>query len=540
MRKQKVWWGFSLLFFLLLISACQPAHPLATDVSPTLTFTKTISPTLTTLPTVTATQLLPTPKPQLPLSLERPWLAYASRTKLTVVNQDGTGFTTIYELGRSPGDMPPCNSGTGKSFMLDESPSNRMADFGWSGIYVVQPPVSMRVYRPGWFYCGAHFAFRWQDNDTLLASIEQTTQKDIPTLKIYEMPSGKIRDQIPLVKCAVGAFCDVLDIDTWKVEWSPNGRYLAFQAIRDASATDLYIYDSQNRSIRQLTHDPDHVSQFWWSPDSAWIVFGEASLNYGAPTAETLLAVSLQGNIRHLYDFKPAQQESIFEWLDNKRFLMIDGNLRDVVNQGAYSMSLVDISTGVVTSIFGRSMGSAVLDGANKAVVIFAFYQNGYDQATYLVPLAHPTPQFVTDMQLDLTWDSDLGLFVADSSDLCEGDSKKLQVLDLAGKLSCIQRPEEDQSKENASLDPALLSPDKKWQVWLNEKDVWLENMGSKSKVVVKDSPGMQVIWCLDSTCFFLVSNHNLYRVSVPDLTMKSIDSALDGDTISAKWLERK
>jgi hypothetical protein len=79
-------------------------------------------------------------------------------------------------------------------------------------------------------------------------------------------------------------------------------------------------------------------------------------------------------------------------------------------------------------------------------------------------------------------------------------------------------------------------SPDGKWQVSLQD-GVKLEAEGQPA-ITVSTTPGTQVIWCTDSTCFFFVANQILYRASMPDLAIQTVDEKLGKDEIVFQWVK--
>ncbi|HEU4759594.1 MAG TPA: hypothetical protein VFT91_06375 [Dehalococcoidia bacterium] len=55
--------------------------------------------------------------------------------------------------------------------------------------------------------------------------------------------------------------------------WSPDGKRVAFRAIRDGNH-DIYVYDLESKTEQRLTDVPALDSEPDWSPDGEWIVFG--------------------------------------------------------------------------------------------------------------------------------------------------------------------------------------------------------------------------------------------------------------------------
>ncbi|MDF1515940.1 MAG: hypothetical protein P1S60_19180, partial [Anaerolineae bacterium] len=54
--------------------------------------------------------------------------------------------------------------------------------------------------------------------------------------------------------------------------WSPDGRRLAFVAMREGPTADLYLYDTITSSIARITQQGAHASRPLWSLDGAFIL----------------------------------------------------------------------------------------------------------------------------------------------------------------------------------------------------------------------------------------------------------------------------
>ncbi len=77
-------------------------------------------------------------------------------------------------------------------------------------------------------------------------------------------------------------------VKTWKVKglqafthpvWSPDGRSILLVGQKNGY-TDLYLYDVQNKTVEQITHDPYAELTPSWSPDGSKIVFSTDYLYY--------------------------------------------------------------------------------------------------------------------------------------------------------------------------------------------------------------------------------------------------------------------
>jgi hypothetical protein len=521
----------TLMFFVLVCVACQPVEvpstPVPTQTStviptiiPTSTETAVIpSPTLTELPSPTAQPT--TTGAALPLSKQGPWLAYkhysAMENEHFILNHDGTGRARV---------LPECNTNG-----IQESPSNRLVIFPGL-VYLFQPSqAAWTLVYSNWPSCYSDFTGNKEKG--LLASLYHETEDAIPELRIYELPSGKIRDQFPLLfRCPdENESCDTGGIEWWNFEmkWSPNGRYLAFSAAPEGPSSDLYMYDTQTGNILRLTSGPDSVAQIWWSPDGRWILMGELHESI-YPYTTSLWAVSARDNeMRQLYSLENGFPQSILGWLDDKRFIVFDGTgLNNPLDLPANNLRLVDMESNEIMTLFSGSFMAAELDPLHETLSFWAYDldpREGYEgPGTYLVSTSNPKIRYMGSEQLYPNWDADLGLFVTEEP--CENDPEGTMAFDYKGEWQCV----------HPSLTANYLSPDGGWQVSVQD-GTWL-NTNGKQPVQITEGNAVQVIWRPDSQGFFFVENQILYYVSLPQATMVVIDEDIRGNSISYQWLE--
>jgi Tol biopolymer transport system component len=89
-----------------------------------------------------------------------------------------------------------------------------------------------------------------------------TVSAGAPLLTIFDMPSGDIREQIP-----------VPEVDQiFSPSWSPDGTRIAFSAIK-GGLSDLYVLRVADRTLRALTTDAYSDLQPAWAPDGRRIAF---------------------------------------------------------------------------------------------------------------------------------------------------------------------------------------------------------------------------------------------------------------------------
>jgi WD40 repeat protein len=325
--------------------------------------------------------------------------------------------------------------------------------------------------------------------------------------------------------------------------WSPNGRYLAFVAILDAASSDLFVYDVQEGNLRRLTNGPDWVGAINWSPDGTQIIMrellndSEFFFDPHAKPPSSVWSVSVSNNeIQFLYaTSETTTEENILFWLDDKRFFAYEGRLVDA--DQAHNLRLVDMETGTNRILFD---GQFVMESFDPIHEVFALYElqtEKYPQGIYLVSVKNGTIRYLEGPPYNAfaDWDETIGLFV--SEDPCENDPNSLQAFDHLGNFKCV--PELSSTPEP---DEIISYPAPNGTSNLSVKDgLWLETQG-KAPVPVSRETASDIIWCPDSSCFFFsVPQPNyrwtLYRVSLPDLSIKMVDEGIESRG-TYQWLE--
>jgi len=502
---------------------------------PTHPPTETLTPTTPALPTPTSMPLL--------LSLQGPWLLYLHTIyrpgqmdqgiadvpeEFVLLNQDGSGRTSIHDV-----DTFLMDSGSSKNYMTS---------------YVGE----QYLFRPS----EAKMMFIGDESSGVWADFYQASDDVSPELMLYELPSGKIRDRFPLVRCSKDTDACEKYRSNWRemmrqqIQWSPNGRYLAFVAIMDATSSDLFVYDIQTGHLRRVTDGPDWVGPIEWSPDGTHIIMQEllnereSLLDPNSKPPSSVWSVSISTNeIKQLYSTgEDPSWHHILQWLDDHCFIAYDGFLVDA--DQARDLRFVDMETGTSRILFDGIFIGVSFDPVHD---VYAIYEQSTDyclpSSTCLVSIKDGTirPLDVGPYSFSFPWwDENSGLFVFDSD--CENDPQSLQAVDYQGAFRCVPK-----SGPTPTLTPIYTqlgatsypAPDRQWQVSVKD-GLWLEKTGEPAVQISKQVVS-NVIWCPDSSCFyFLVPEQNqtwtLYHVSMSDRTVKLVDDGLE--TGNAQWLE--
>ena len=186
-------------------------------------------------------------------------------------------------------------------------------------------------------------------------------------------------------------FLYVMDILAWnKPAWSPDGRYLAFVAAIDGPTSDLYLYDSQDKTTRRISSGPNQAAEPVWSPAGNGVLHAEMSY---FPTSsepyyysyEALWWAPLSGNgLTRFVDLTmPDTAWPYFVgWASDQRFLFryetFDRDLRG-------SLSVGDIEAGKSIQLLTDVERAAVLTAPAGGFVLAGVNDEDNRDTLYLV-----------------------------------------------------------------------------------------------------------------------------------------------------------
>jgi hypothetical protein len=267
----------------------------------------------------------PTPTINVPLNEDGPWLVGSSIEGLIFMNLDGTGLIQM----TIDGDW---------SFPWPESSS---------------------------------FSEKWVALET--GNRPDTREVDLKNFpddlayRLLQIPAGQFERTIPLISSKMVSeirqvdyrmpFPTIIDaLFSSPIEWSPDGRYLAFAAALDGPSSDLYVYDTARDQIRRLTDGSNETFIMSWTPDSQWILHAEVTsyasptvLIGGRPRAKAVWVASPDGSqVRKVYDVND-EVVQFQVWLSPSVY--VEQMIMDYENY-RFNINTVDIRSGEMTSIY--------------------------------------------------------------------------------------------------------------------------------------------------------------------------------------------
>jgi hypothetical protein len=463
------------------------APALAQDANPTTA----PSPILTLAPTQPPAGTPQMPGlPDQPLSVSGPWFVFMDYTvahEVWALNTDGSGATMLWSL---------VDEQASESYTLWPAPSG-------GRIALLQYSQSLRT-------------------APVLRVLEIPTGKELAVVNLlprqinYDSLAGEARSAADQVWAAVGAWN--------RPAWSPDGRWLAFNAAIDGPSADVYVYDTSTNTIDRLTDGPDQSVDLAWSPGSAYIVhgvadslyYGYSGLGYGMLSAWAA-PPDPDKPVLHLYDHVFHGYEYILGWLGDSRYLgdSLDGD--SLGNCGYSGLRTVDIQKGPGPSLLSGSYSLRAFDAETGLMVMvlspslteFAC-PTSLDPGVYLFDINSRKASRVPDVDpkpvMSVTWSKEAGVFFL-------GGGEELLTIDPASNVA--RYPSIDDLFDIAPV----VSPGGDQWVLANsfERTIAVGTRSGELIQIEADQPG-DAFWSLDGAwLFFFGGGLNLSAAPAPD-----------------------
>lgn len=469
----------SLLAISLLMLACslpfapKNEQPPATQPGPAEIQQKTPT-SAPAVPTEAPAPPLPTEKPaeRAALSEKGPWLLIPATEGLWVANDDGSALT---QITTTP---------------------------------VMSPAHLQKGIAPD-----GYFAFVTAESYETLENL---------SLMLLKLPEGSLETITPLIPTGAKMpeapeICEpgfeamrALTIGD-SLEWSPDGKTLAYIALTPGGTADLYTYSMETGKITQLSDGSSQAFEPSWSPDGRYILqYGASCFGTGAGFAMTgAWASAADGSdTKKLYTFtvQETEYEYVVGWYPPATALMASAFGCQTSN-----LRTKDILSGKETTIYSGCASNATIapDGAIGLLVSdFMDEQPGF----YLFTPQGQQIAYIPDNDgVDLEYSDGLGLFL--TRYFREGDPPYYETLsfDTKGTAGAYQ------SKE--ALDFPVLSEDGSRQIEITQKGIKLTGFGTWPGLIEKQGVSQALLYETGQepgVLFFLNDTGEFYRASPP------------------------
>jgi hypothetical protein len=318
------------------------------------------------------------------------------------------------------------------------------------------------------------------------------------SLALFHIPDGQIRPITQLFIDEKSIDLAELGNDIFILDWSSDGRYLAFAGAIDKPYLDLYLYDMDKDAVRRLTDNLQKIEYVEWSSDGKWIWF-ENSESEGAYSRT------------YFYTLQPDKLE-----IQNPKLLL---DSRWNIDEGWVSLNeyfLVNASEGCC----GENNLRYINVESGQETVLWKSFTTGYaiDPEKLLIAVS-AAPE--ADLQ---------GLYLVDWAGNHQKISDGLWLLEFRGGTKSrfigldgekVVTIAQDGSIKQISEKPFYnlnVSPDKTWFVLYDENISGIDLYSENDQFVrtISHENAFPVAWLPDSSGLFFIAN-NLYYMSIPN-----------------------
>jgi hypothetical protein len=315
--------------------------------------------------------------------------------------------------------------------------------------------------------------------------------------------------------------------------WSPDGRFLAFNAALNNDNSDLYVLDTLNDRINRTNRFLSQNTSPLWAPGGNWLISQELEIdrpgeNDWRATFVTGLLIPSSINVDTVYQPPAASLEEVFVgWLNENIFISYsmtkdgprmlrtigtDDLKENLIIEGAFQQVAFDPTTGTIA--FSLSYESAIPLGLSGGI-----YRLLPESADQLLQQGGSWDR--------LAWDP-TGMFVAVGSQGVMLFSPNGDSLLLPGQGNARQ------------------SPNGNWLIaWGDGKNftagarLYQSNSNSPLQTLIPGSVET-VFWQPDSQGFFVQSEGVLYQFVFPGLRPKTIAKEMTQESpIEMLWVEK-
>lgn len=474
------------LFLLItfIIGTCAPA-PASFTPSPTATVrpTRTPRPTQTDIPTATPYPSLQTDGPHLLFTFDN---QNSPLKNFTIMDADGSGRKQF----QLPND--------GYTFQLNKSVS---PDGNWLAYFTgsAEEPYDIALN-----------LFNLSDGTTQLISnllapdFPANLEPIVETMVLGDPPIYHI-DCFEDMECRRSLVERELTHSLFSLAWSPDSQFVAFTAQIDGASSDIYIYNIQDKTIRQLTNESLNIYSMDWAPNGQRILYEISSPLGNISEGREFHLVNLDG--REI----PFTDKSLYKYLHWNGYDWISDNIYLLLRWSdapphQSDFKILNTDTGQVKDMWPYSAEFFAIDHENKAV--YLSFKHYYDSSS------HPAEGiYIVGINGNFRKISDQQLILVEGQGPYQilGQNYGRRVYNI---------------KYDGSIEPLAwngypfpyLSPNGKFLLYLEYKNLALyTNSYQPIKSWQVEEDIYKITWRPDSLGLFIFTDTNTYYLPIPD-----------------------
>ena len=195
------------------------------------------------------------------------------------------------------------------------------------------------------------------------------------------------------VECLINLNSIILGDGIASLAWAPDSQILAFAAQIDGPSSDIYLYDTESRTIRRLTDEIEHIWSIYWSPTGEFISYDAALPGPVDPYVYWYMAdTRINTTQSSRMNAGPSYYVTRFGWITDTAYLYaIDTVYYEPMGPGPIftSVQYINFENNEKKEIWPYGSESIVMDQENSKVILTTNGDNDsqLSAGTYMVSL---------------------------------------------------------------------------------------------------------------------------------------------------------
>jgi hypothetical protein len=332
---------------LAFIAACAVGSCSPATVPPTQSPTATVPPAITSSPEASAT---PTITAYPSLQTQGPYLLFTrDNQNLTIMDQDGGGQKQI----KLPND--------GYIFQLNRSVS---PDGKWLAYFTGSTAAPYDI---ALNLLNLSDETIQQISNLLAPGFPANVGPIIETMVLGDPPHYD-EDCFENIECRRILVQRELTNSLLIFDWSADSQSIAFTAQINGPSSDIYLYNIQAKTIRQLTNELQNIYWLDWAPNGTKILYEISSTPGAGYEGRTLHITDLEGkttfvNQEYLYNKRWGE----IDWLNENLYLFYHPNDTD---PPIYDLMILDTATGQLKEIWPDSADFFAINRETETILL--------------------------------------------------------------------------------------------------------------------------------------------------------------------------